>query len=115
MEKSRVLLSKGVLNALGDCLGEYGRYNFLAETDQVADRGNSRIDYVLKVDGEDRGLLEAESPSVMNNVRGLLPLNGIELTWARGQSLAAKMLTNVSMLFYSSTTVWRLRDTSRLH
>ena len=68
------------------------------------------IDYLLKVDGEDRGLLEAKSPSVMNNVRGLLPQNGIELTWARGRSLAPKMLTNVSMLLSSPTTVWHLRN-----
>ena len=86
-----------------------------AKTEQVADRGSSGIDYVLAVDGEDRGLLEAKSLLGMNNVRGLLPLNGIEPTWARGQSLAPKMLTNVSVLFPPPTTVWRLRNTSRLH
>ncbi|KAF8815208.1 hypothetical protein BYT27DRAFT_7226480 [Phlegmacium glaucopus] len=80
-------INKGVLEALGDCLWEYGRCDFLVKTEQVADRGSSRIDYVLKVDGEDGGLLEAKSPSVMNNVRELLPQNGIELTWAPGQTL----------------------------
>ncbi|KAF8815478.1 hypothetical protein BYT27DRAFT_7333909 [Phlegmacium glaucopus] len=94
---SRKLLDKGVLEALGDCLWEYGRCDFLVKTEQVADRGSSRIDYVLKVDGEDGGLLEAKSPSVMNNVRGLLPQNGIELTWAPGQTLALKMLTKAAL------------------
>jgi hypothetical protein len=86
-------------------LWEYGRCDFLVKTEQVADRGSSRIDYVLEVDGEDGGLLEAKSPSVMNNVRGLLPQNSIELTWAPGQTLATKMLTKVSMLFSSLTTL----------
>ena len=78
----------------------------------MTDRGSSRIDYVLEVDGEDGGLLEAKSPSVMNDVRGLLPQNGIELTWACGQTLAPKMLTKVSMLFSSPS---RLRNACRLH
>ena len=78
----------------------------------MTDRGSSRIDYVLEVDGEDGGLLEAKSPSVMNDVRGLLPQNGIELTWAPGQTLAPKMLTKVSMLFSSPR---RLRNACRLH
>ena len=43
----------------------------------MADRGSSRIDYVVEVDGEDGVLLEAKSPSVMNNVRGLLPQNDV--------------------------------------
>jgi hypothetical protein len=59
-------------------------------------------DYVLEVDGKN-GLLEAKSPSTMNNVCELLPQNGIELTWAPGQTLAAKTLTKVSMLFSSPT------------
>ena len=83
----------------------YGRYDLVVKTEQVADRGSSRVDYVLEVDGEDRGLLEAKSPSVMNNVGGLLPQNGIELTWAPGQTLAPKMLATVSTLFSSPTTL----------
>ena len=43
----------------------------------MAGSGNSRVDYVLAVDGKDVGLLEAKSPSVMNNVGGLLPQNDV--------------------------------------
>ncbi|KIL55381.1 hypothetical protein M378DRAFT_634291 [Amanita muscaria Koide BX008] len=94
---SRVLLTKGVLQALGDCLWVYGRYDLVVKTEQVADRGSSRVDYVLEVDGEDGGLLDAKSPSVMNNVGGLLPQNGIELMWAPGQTLAPKMLSQAAL------------------
>ena len=69
----------------------------------MAGSGNSRVDYVLAADGKDVGLLEAKSPSVMNNVGGLLPQNGFKLTWAPGQTLAPKMLTQVSMLYSSPT------------
>lgn len=93
---SQTLLSIGVLDTLGDCLWLYGRHN-LAKTEKVADRGSSRIDYGLEVDGEDGSLLEVTSPSVMNNVRGLLPQNGIELSWAPGQTLAPKMLTKAAL------------------
>ncbi|KAF8339291.1 hypothetical protein F5887DRAFT_1062844 [Amanita rubescens] len=94
---SRVLLTKGVLQALEDCLWVYGRYNLVVKTEQVADRGTSSVDRVLEVDGEGGGLLEVKSPSVMNNVGGLLPQNGIELTWAHGQPLAPKMLTKAAL------------------
>jgi len=55
------------------------------------------------VDGEDGGLIEAKSPSVMSNVGRSLPQDGIELTWAPGQALAPRMLTKMSMLFSSPT------------
>ncbi|EDR11560.1 uncharacterized protein LACBIDRAFT_313890 [Laccaria bicolor S238N-H82] len=103
---SWVLFAKGVLEALGDCLCEYGGYNLLTETEQVAFRGSSRIDYVLSVDGKDGGLLQVKSPSVMNNVRGLLPQNGIELTWARGQTLAPKVLTKAALILGLRQMEW---------
>jgi hypothetical protein len=80
-------------------------YDFVVDTEQVADRGSSKVDYVLQVDDRDEVLVEAKSPSVMNNVGRLLPQHGIELTWAPRQTLAPKMLTGVSMLFSSPTTL----------
>ncbi|KAF8344431.1 hypothetical protein F5887DRAFT_1272389 [Amanita rubescens] len=41
------------------CLSVYGQYDLVQKLEQVADRGNSRVDYVLKVNGEDGCLLEA--------------------------------------------------------
>ena len=100
-------MGKGVLNALEYCLCAYGQHELMAKIEQVADRGSSRIDYVLEVDGEDVALLEVTSPQVMNslNVGELLPPNGIELTWACRQPLASKLLTKVSTLFSSPTTL----------
>jgi hypothetical protein len=57
----------GILRALHDILAVYDTYSFEAKPEQVADRGSSRVDYVLEVNGEDRGLLEAKSPSFMNH------------------------------------------------
>ena len=34
----------------------------------MADRGSSKADHILEVDGEGGGLLEAQSPLVLNNV-----------------------------------------------
>jgi hypothetical protein len=93
-----MLLDKGVLEALGDCLWEYGGCDFLVKREQVVDSGRSKVDYVIKVDGEDEALVEAKSPSVMKKVGKSLPPNGIELTWARGQPLAPKILAQVSTL-----------------
>ena len=112
------MLSKGVLQALEDCLWIYDRYDLVVKTEQVADRGSSRADYVLEVDGEDRALVEVKSPSVMHNFIELLPQNGIELTWARGQTLVPKMLTKVSTLFSSPTALAVKKyngNTCRLH
>jgi hypothetical protein len=39
----------------------------------------------------------------MNNIGGLLPQNGMELTWTSGQTFVPKMITRVSMLFSSPT------------
>ena len=77
----------------------------VTKTEQLADRGSSRVDYVLQVDGEDRVLIEAKSPSVMNSVGALLPPNGIELTWVRGRALAPKILSKVSTLLSSPITL----------
>ncbi|KIK09865.1 hypothetical protein K443DRAFT_127259 [Laccaria amethystina LaAM-08-1] len=79
----RILLSTGVLKALGDCLWECDM-KLVVKTEQVADRGSSRIDYNLKVDDEDGGLVE-------------LPWNGIKLTWTCGQSLVPRMLTKAAL------------------
>ena len=103
-EQSRFLLIN-VLRALGSCLWICGPYELVIKTEQVADQGSSRVDYVLKVDGEDRVLIEAKSPSVMNSVGVLLPPNGIELTWVPGRTLAPKMLAEVSTLFSSPITL----------
>jgi len=77
----------------------------VVKTEPVAVRGSSRIDYDLNVDSEDRALVEVKSTSVMYNVCKQLPQNGFELTWARGQSLARKMLTKVSTILSSPTTL----------
>ena len=73
--------------------------------EKVTDRGNSKIVYILQVDGEDKAVVEAKSPSVMKKIAQSLPQNGIELTWARGRPLAPKILTKVSMLFSSPTAL----------
>ncbi|KAF8351826.1 hypothetical protein F5887DRAFT_1068226 [Amanita rubescens] len=94
---SRKLLNTGVLNALADCLWIYDGYHFLAAMENVTDRGNSKIVYIPQVDGEDKALVEAKSPSVMKQIAQSLPQNGIELTWARGRPLAAKILTKAAL------------------
>ena len=98
-------MTKGVLQALADCLWVYGRHELVALTEQVAPRGGSRIDYDLEVDGEDVCLLETKSPSVMNYIGARLPQNGIELTWASHQTMVLKMLTKVSILLSSLTAL----------
>jgi hypothetical protein len=57
------------------------------------------------VDGQDETFVEAKSPSVMKKVGELLPPRGIELTWARGQSLVRKILAKVSTPFPSPTAL----------
>ena len=103
-EQSRFLLIS-VLRALNSCLWICGPYVLVIRTEQVADQGCSKVDYVLEVDGEYRVLIEAKSPSVMNSVGVLLPPNGIELTWVRGRALAPKMLSKVRTLFSSPATL----------
>src|SRR5258708_18050303 len=58
LEHRRVLFTQGVLQALEYCLWICGSYNLVVKTEQVADQGSSRVDYVLEVDGEDRVLIE---------------------------------------------------------
>jgi hypothetical protein len=99
------LLNIGILHALDHVLGIYGAYRFEAKEQQVADSGSSRVDYVLDVNYEDRGLLEVKSPSFMNHVGGSLPQTGIKLTWVPGQCLGPRVLTEVSTLFSSPTTL----------
>ncbi|KAF5379222.1 hypothetical protein D9615_005925 [Tricholomella constricta] len=94
---SQKLLDKGVLEAIADCLWEYGAYDFLAAAENVADRGSSKVDYVVQVDGEDKALVEAKSPSVMKKVGESLPPRGVELTWARGQSLVRRILAKAAL------------------
>ena len=98
-------MDKGVLQALPPCLWVYGEYSFRTKLECLADEGNSRVDYVLQVNGEDKVLVEAKSPSVMRSVRDLLPPRGIELTWARRQTLVQKILAKVSTPFSSPTTL----------
>ncbi|KAF8652885.1 hypothetical protein AX14_008326, partial [Amanita brunnescens Koide BX004] len=72
---SEIKLLQGVLEALADCLWEYGGYDFLAGEVPV---GRSESDYiVIQVKGEDSALVEPKSPSVMKKVGGLLPPRGI--------------------------------------
>ena len=73
--------------------------------ENVTDRASSKVVYVLQVNGEDKALVEAKSPSVMKKVAQLLPQNGIELTWTRDQPLVPKILTKVSTLFSSSAAL----------
>ncbi|KIL58963.1 hypothetical protein M378DRAFT_27259 [Amanita muscaria Koide BX008] len=94
---SRRLLDKGVLQALTPCLWVYGGYHFQNILEQVADGGSSKVDYVLQVNHEDEVLVEAKSPSVMKRVGELLPPRGIELTWARRQTLVPKILVNAAL------------------
>ena len=99
--KSCKLLHKGVLEALADCLWEYGGYDFLAGEVPV---GRSEFDYiVIQVNGEDSALVEPKSPSVMKEVGELLPPRGIELAWDHGQSLVPKILSKL----FSSSQCWR--------
>jgi hypothetical protein len=105
LEQSRTLLNKGVLQALPFCLWVYGEYSCQKEPELPADEGTSKVDYVLQVNNEDNVLLEVESPSVIRRVRDLLPPRGIELTWARSQTLVQKILTKVSMRLLSPTAL----------
>ncbi|KAM6496456.1 hypothetical protein JOM56_009162 [Amanita muscaria] len=94
---SRRLLDKGVLQALTPCLWVYGGYRFQNILEQVAEGGSSKVDYVLQVNHEDEVLVEAKSPSVMKRVGELLPPRGIELTWARRQTLVPKVLAKAAL------------------
>ena len=101
---ARRLLDSGVLRALGSCMWLCGRYRLRLNIEQVAGRGTSKVDYVVNVDGKDEALVEAKSPSVMKKVGELLPPRGIELTWARRQSLVPTILAKASMILSSLTT-----------
>ena len=94
-----MLLDKGFFEATRKCLEECGPYDFNIVTEQSAEGGSSKIDFVALVNGESKGLVEAKSPSVMKKVGELLPPHGIELKWDRGQSLVPKILLKVSALF----------------
>jgi hypothetical protein len=104
------LLDKGIFVATGKCLWEYEQSRFRTTQEHLAERGGSKVDYVVLVDREPKGLVEAKSPSVMKKVGDLLPSHGIELRWVRGQPLVAKILAKVSTLFLLVTMLVSRRN-----
>jgi hypothetical protein len=92
------LLDKGFFDAARKSLKKCGPYRLKTAVENVAEGSSSKVDYVAEVNDQPRALCEAKSPSVMKKVGELLPLNGIELKWVRGQSLMPKILANVSTL-----------------
>jgi hypothetical protein len=92
------LLQKGFFEAAERCLIVYGPHDFGVTTESVVEGCSSRVDYVIKVDGENKFLCEAKSPSVMKSFGEQLPARGIELEWRPSSSLVRKILGEVSAL-----------------
>jgi hypothetical protein len=86
-------------------LWAYGQHFLEIDEEKAAEGGSSKVGYVLQVDDERKILVELASPSVMKKVGDLLPRKGIELTWARDQSLLPKILAKVSTLLSSPTAL----------
>jgi hypothetical protein len=80
-------------------LWEYGGYDFDTVVEDRVEAGTSKVDYVGQVNGEDKALCEAKSPSVMAGIGELLPLHRFELHMVRGQSLVPKFFGKVSTYF----------------
>ena len=93
------MLDKGFFVAAGTCLWEYGQYDFQDTKEDLVEGASSKVDYVALVDGESKVLCEVKSPSVMKKVGELLPAQGFELKWVRGQPLVPKILAKVITLF----------------
>ncbi|KAK2465459.1 hypothetical protein APHAL10511_002531 [Amanita phalloides] len=55
---SRTLLIKGVFEALAECLWVY---RFRADAEKMADRGSSKVDFVIQLNGEDKALIPHRS------------------------------------------------------
>ena len=92
------MLDIGFFRAARICLSTYGDYNFrIKRGDHSKDReGHSGVDSISMVGDKPVVLIEGQSPSVMTTASKLLPVNGLRLTWARGQPFAAQLLQNVS-------------------
>ena len=82
-----------------NCLWAYGRYSFDTLEEHAVKKDGSKVDYVALVNEEPKALCEAKSPSVMRKIGEMLPPHGIELKWVIRQSLTAKILAKVSVLF----------------
>ncbi len=94
-----MLVDKGFFVAARKCLWVYDHSIFGTTREHLAERGSSKVDYVVLVDNELTVLCEAKSPSVMKNVCYSLPSPGIELKSVHGQPLVPKILSKVSTLF----------------
>jgi hypothetical protein len=93
--QSRSLLDKGFFVAARKCLWEYDRSIFETTKENMVKGATSKVDYVVLVDNEPKGLCEAKPPSVMEKVGNSLPPRGIELKWVPGQPLVPKILAKV--------------------
>jgi hypothetical protein len=101
------LLDKGVFDAAERCLLAYdGSHDFVTSEESVFEGCSSRVDYVAVVDGEDKFLCEAKSPSVMKRFGELLPARGIELEWRPSSSLVREILGEVSALCIFLELCW---------
>ena len=93
-----MLLYSDVFTAAKLCLLTYGEYAFRI---YMGDHGMNHegypdVDFIGMVGDKPVVLTEAQSPSVMTMAGNLLPVNGIKLTWARGQPFIAQLLQKVS-------------------
>ena len=80
----------------------YGQYRLVIDREERVDGSSSKVDYVGLVAHERRGLVEANSPSVIMMVGPQLPAHGIELRWNRNESLVLNIIQKVCTRVLSS-------------
>jgi len=87
-----MLLILGVIKATTKCLWEYDRLEFQILPEQNAEVAKSIVDFHELVDNELVALVEAKSPTVMNEVGELLPENAFEIRWTAGSTSLVSLI-----------------------
>ena len=87
-----MLLILGVIKATTKCLWEYDRLEFQILPEQNAEVAKLIVDFHELVDNELVALVEAKSPTVMNEVGELLPENAFEIRWTAGSTSLVSLI-----------------------
>jgi hypothetical protein len=91
------LLSAGVNTALKRCAGTYDtQLEVSSEVEEREGSSRSKVGMAIFVNDIRRILLEAKYPAVMERIRNMLPLRGMNLKWEQGGSLLSKVFLKVN-------------------
>ena len=98
LRQSSSLLYLGVFNAAAQCMGLYDRLRFKVQAQQKVLGATSIVDFHILVNDVFVAVVEAKSPSVMHQLRLLLPQRHFKVRWTPGsKQLVSRIFSKVGI------------------